>query len=173
MFGHKDYINLVLKSGQFVTHDYSYHSVQKDPQMMAFYDSLVQRDIEGWTSDSSESNDGESSFFELCWNRSINSDDSSNSSANNSDNEELVHDLNSHYFRYLEVISKRIGANELKPNTNCQFDIEMVTTSTLRTVDASRKAMKFCQLFRRLPVQTPMTPTLFRAKSYITRSLMK
>lgn len=54
VYSHEEYINLVLESGQFMTHDYSHHSVQEDPRMMAFFDSLVQRDIEGWTSDSSE-----------------------------------------------------------------------------------------------------------------------
>lgn len=114
VFSHEDYINLVLETGQFVTHDYSHQSVQEDPRMMAFFDSLVQRDIEGWTSDSSDSVDGESSFYELCWNRTTNSDESrsSNSSADESDNADAVPDLNSHYFRYLDVISKRIESNE-------------------------------------------------------------
>ncbi|KAF8770636.1 DDB1- and CUL4-associated factor 5 like protein [Argiope bruennichi] len=53
VYSHEEYINLVLENGQFMTHDYSHHSVQEDQRMMAFFDSLVQRDIEGWTSDSS------------------------------------------------------------------------------------------------------------------------
>ena len=135
VFSHEDYINLVLESGQFVTHDYSHQSVQEDPRMMAFFDSLVQRDIEGWTSDSSDSIDGESSFYELCWNRTLLSDDShsSNTSANNSDNEESVNDLNSHYFKYLDIISKRIESNESKQNKIPKLKpsgSELATTST-------------------------------------------
>ncbi|KFM76065.1 DDB1- and CUL4-associated factor 5, partial [Stegodyphus mimosarum] len=57
VYSHEEYISLVLESGQFMTHDYSHHSVQEDPRMMAFFDSLVQRDIEGWTSDSSDATD--------------------------------------------------------------------------------------------------------------------
>lgn len=35
-----------------MTHDYSHQSTREDPRMMAFFDSLVQREIEGWCSDS-------------------------------------------------------------------------------------------------------------------------
>ncbi|CAG2165823.1 unnamed protein product [Oppiella nova] len=132
VFSHEDYINLVLESGQFVTHDYSHQSVQEDPRMMAFFDSLVQRDIEGWTSDSSNSIDGESNFYELCWN-TVHSDDShsSNSSSHNSDNEDSIEGLNSHYYKYLDIISKRIEGNEQKSGKrSAELDPELATTST-------------------------------------------
>lgn len=51
MFTHDEYIGLVLRSGQFMTHDYSHQSTREDPRMMAFFDSLVQREIEGWSSE--------------------------------------------------------------------------------------------------------------------------
>lgn len=51
MFTHDEYIGLVLRSGQFMTHDYSHQSTKEDPRMMAFFDSLVQREIEGWSSE--------------------------------------------------------------------------------------------------------------------------
>ncbi|XP_067012561.1 DDB1- and CUL4-associated factor 5 [Anabrus simplex] len=51
VFTHEEYIGLVLQSGQFMTHDYSHQSTKEDPRMMAFFDSLVQREIEGWTSE--------------------------------------------------------------------------------------------------------------------------
>ncbi len=140
VFSHEDYINLVLESGQFVTHDYSHQSVQEDPRMMAFFDSLVQRDIEGWTSDSSDSIDGESSFYELCWNAPYLTDDShsnSNSSAHNSDNES-VNGLNSHYFSYLDVITKRIESNDLiKEKNSKENDTEMASTSASTSVISS------------------------------------
>ncbi|XP_046689267.1 DDB1- and CUL4-associated factor 5-like [Homalodisca vitripennis] len=50
VFSHEEYIGLVLSSGQFISHDYSHESTKEDPRMMAFFDSLVQREIEGWTS---------------------------------------------------------------------------------------------------------------------------
>ena len=51
VFTHDEYIGLVLRSGQFMTHDYSHQSTSEDPRMMAFFDSLVQREIEGWSSE--------------------------------------------------------------------------------------------------------------------------
>lgn len=145
VFSHEDYINLVLESGQFVTHDYSHQSVQEDPRMMAFFDSLVQRDIEGWTSDSSDSIDGESSFYELCWNAPYLTDDShsnSNSSAHNSDNEESVNGLNNHYFSYLDVITKRIQSNDLiRGNNSKENDTEMASTSASTSVISSSSSV--------------------------------
>lgn len=51
VFTHNEYIQLVLRSGEFMTHDYSHQSTLEDPRMMAFFDSLVQREIEGWGSE--------------------------------------------------------------------------------------------------------------------------
>ncbi|KAF4528141.1 hypothetical protein B566_EDAN011157 [Ephemera danica] len=42
-----------LESRKFMSHDYSHQSTQEDPRMMAFFDSLVQREIEGWSSEDS------------------------------------------------------------------------------------------------------------------------
>lgn len=39
---------------QRITHDYSEHSTQEDARMMAFFDSLIQREIEGWESRSED-----------------------------------------------------------------------------------------------------------------------
>ncbi|KAK6306868.1 hypothetical protein J4Q44_G00220160 [Coregonus suidteri] len=50
LYSHEEYINLVLNSG--LSHDYVSQSIQEDPRMMAFFDSLVRREIEGWSSDS-------------------------------------------------------------------------------------------------------------------------
>lgn len=41
-------------TGQSMTHDYSHENTSEDPRMMAFFDSLVQREIEGWNSDDSD-----------------------------------------------------------------------------------------------------------------------
>ncbi|XP_032691163.1 DDB1- and CUL4-associated factor 5 [Odontomachus brunneus] len=51
VYTHDEYIGLVLRSGQFMTHDYSHQSTREDSRMMAFFDSLVQREIEGWSSE--------------------------------------------------------------------------------------------------------------------------
>lgn len=87
VYSHEEYINLVLESGQFMTHDYSHHSVQEDPRMMAFFDSLVQRDIEGWTSDSSDATDIFTTCFEVQTSDSSHSS-SSSSSSNESDDDQ-------------------------------------------------------------------------------------
>ncbi|XP_056616111.1 DDB1- and CUL4-associated factor 5 [Triplophysa dalaica] len=52
LYTHEEYISLVLTSGSGLSHDYVNQSVQEDPRMMAFFDSLVRREIEGWSSDS-------------------------------------------------------------------------------------------------------------------------
>ncbi|XP_077996129.1 uncharacterized protein LOC144449464 [Glandiceps talaboti] len=50
MYSHEEYIDLVLNSGQGLSHDYTNHSTSEDPRMIAFFDSLVQREVEGWSS---------------------------------------------------------------------------------------------------------------------------
>uniref|UniRef100_A0A673ZY57 Ddb1 and cul4 associated factor 5 n=1 Tax=Salmo trutta TaxID=8032 RepID=A0A673ZY57_SALTR len=52
LYSHEEYISLVLNSGSGLRHDYISQSIQEDPRMMAFFDSLVRREIEGWSSDS-------------------------------------------------------------------------------------------------------------------------
>ena len=55
VYTHEEYISLVLHSGNGMTHDYSNQSMEEDPRMMAFFDSLVQRELEGLTSDDMDS----------------------------------------------------------------------------------------------------------------------
>ncbi|XP_006814220.1 DDB1- and CUL4-associated factor 5-like [Saccoglossus kowalevskii] len=50
MYSHEEYIDLVLNSGQGLSHDYTHKSMHEDPRMIAFFDSLVQREVEGWSS---------------------------------------------------------------------------------------------------------------------------
>ncbi|KAK9409807.1 DDB1- and CUL4-associated factor 5 [Crotalus adamanteus] len=64
LYTHEEYINLVLNSGSGLSHDYANQSVQEDPRMMAFFDSLVRREIEGWSSDS-DSDLSESTILQL------------------------------------------------------------------------------------------------------------
>lgn len=63
VYTHEEYINLVLQSGHVMTHDYSSHSTDEDPRMMAFFDSLVQRELEGCSSDDDLSS-GEQELYE-------------------------------------------------------------------------------------------------------------
>lgn len=70
VYTHDDYIYLVGHSGERISHDYSDHSMQEDSKMLAFFDSLIQREIEGWESpevsdftDSDSEDDGRVNCF--------------------------------------------------------------------------------------------------------------
>lgn len=106
VYSHEEYINLVLESGQFMTHDYSHHSVQEDPRMMAFFDSLVQRDIEGWTSDSSDATEFFASF-EVQTSESSHSSSSAGSSSDTDDEQPSAEDVarsNSILYAYQNIL---------------------------------------------------------------------
>ena len=47
VYTHQEYISLILRNGHFMTHNYTNASMEEDPKMMAFFDSLVQRELEG------------------------------------------------------------------------------------------------------------------------------
>lgn len=51
VFSHDEYMAILNATGPNVAHDYTHRSMSEDPRMMAFFDSLVQREIEGWNSD--------------------------------------------------------------------------------------------------------------------------
>lgn len=51
------YLNPYTIPFQDVNHDYSHGCTDEDPRMMAFFDSLVQREVEGWTSNTDLSDD--------------------------------------------------------------------------------------------------------------------
>ena len=53
VYTQEEYYNLLLRSGQVMSHDYSHQSTEEDPRMMAFFDALVQRELEGFSSDDS------------------------------------------------------------------------------------------------------------------------
>lgn len=57
VFTHDEYVSLLNTGGNGMSHDYSNQSMDEDPRMMAFFDSLVQREIEGWKSDDRSDSD--------------------------------------------------------------------------------------------------------------------
>lgn len=63
VYSHEEYINFVLQNGTVISHDYSQESTEEDPRMMAFFDSLVQRELEGWSSDDSQSSNDSAQFY--------------------------------------------------------------------------------------------------------------
>lgn len=82
VYTHEEYINLVLRSGQVMSHDYSNQSTEEDPRMMAFFDSLVQRELEEWSTDDSLSSNDEfySRFMQVS-----HSDETANESGSHSE----------------------------------------------------------------------------------------
>lgn len=82
VFSYDEYMSLVNSSGQNMTHDYSNQNTTEDPRMMAFFDSLVQREIEGWNSaDNSGGSDKSSEHSSDGSSRPTSTDDSSESEA--------------------------------------------------------------------------------------------
>ncbi|XP_066955598.1 DDB1- and CUL4-associated factor 5-like isoform X2 [Macrobrachium rosenbergii] len=69
IYTYKEYIGLVVESGQSqttprchpltqdVNHDYNHGTMDKDPRIMAFFNSLVQWELEGWNSNTDLSDD--------------------------------------------------------------------------------------------------------------------
>lgn len=56
-YSHQEYIDLILESrDSFINHDYTAECTEEDPRMMAFFDSLVQRELD---EDSNSSDDGD------------------------------------------------------------------------------------------------------------------
>ncbi|XP_041352872.1 DDB1- and CUL4-associated factor 5-like [Gigantopelta aegis] len=60
----EEYINLVLRSGHIMSHDYTHQSTEEDPRMMAFFDSLVQGEVVYGSTEEELSSD-EEEMFEL------------------------------------------------------------------------------------------------------------
>ena len=61
VYSHEDYIGLALRSDAVSSQDSMNHSTSENPRMMAFFDSLVQREIEGWDSDDDDDVDTQTS----------------------------------------------------------------------------------------------------------------
>lgn len=57
VFSHDEYASLLYASDHNMAHDYTNQNTTEDPRMMAFFDSLVQREIEGWNSSENSGSD--------------------------------------------------------------------------------------------------------------------
>ncbi len=65
VYSRDEYLRLVLQSGTFMSHDYSSQSTEENPRMMAFFDSLVQREIEGSSSGDEGTGEGGGALHRL------------------------------------------------------------------------------------------------------------
>ncbi|KAK7591051.1 hypothetical protein V9T40_002664 [Parthenolecanium corni] len=54
IYSHQEYMYMILRNESFMSHDYSEQSTTEDPQMLAFFDSLIQRARDGSASDSND-----------------------------------------------------------------------------------------------------------------------
>lgn len=153
VYSHEDYINLVLESGQHMTHDYSHQSVQEDPRMMAFFDSLVQRDIEGWTSESdSDSLDG---HFNR--NRYTNMKSSSSTSGDEDEHDDCMKVLSPHSLAYFKMLNERVkGKKKPLPSKNIQMLVKR--SPSMPSVSGSpAPGSDACASTSRLDSKVPLT----------------
>ncbi|XP_039283039.1 DDB1- and CUL4-associated factor 5 [Nilaparvata lugens] len=87
VFSHAEYLSLVYRGGQIIDHDYSNESTAEDPRMMAFFDSLVQREIECWTSTSDDSDKSHSETVVLLDRTASSGDEESEATEEEEDDE--------------------------------------------------------------------------------------
>ncbi|XP_070578975.1 DDB1- and CUL4-associated factor 5-like [Ptychodera flava] len=123
MYSHEEYIDLVLNSGQGLSHDYSHQSTQEDTQMIAFFDSLLQREVEGWSSlsDSDDSLLSEEGFYvHLMEREQTSSDSSSDSDSDDSSNISNIQEDNQNNNESISEIVRIFDANgrQLRQDNN-------------------------------------------------------
>ncbi|XP_015788187.1 DDB1- and CUL4-associated factor 5-like [Tetranychus urticae] len=110
VYSHEEYIQLVLESGHLAAHDYSNQSVQEDPRMIAFFDSLVQRDIEGLTTDSNSEDSDFASRFSLITRNHARIESLSELSSSDEE-KELLHLCDDQIVGYIKSFSERMESS--------------------------------------------------------------
>lgn len=87
VYSHDEYMSIINSSGLNMTHDYSNQNTTEDSRMMAFFDSLVQREIEGWVSGENSDDSFKSSSSEES-SRPTSTEEDSSSSEDDSDDDD-------------------------------------------------------------------------------------
>ncbi|XP_059622090.1 DDB1- and CUL4-associated factor 5 [Phlebotomus argentipes] len=100
IYTHDEYLSMVHIGGQNLVQDYNNQNTVEDPRMMAFFDSLVQQEIEGWNSTDSSDSHQQTEY-------SYNS--SRPTSSQSSDSESV------HYFSQRDLYRHRLTNNPSKP----------------------------------------------------------
>uniref|UniRef100_A0A1B0DHP0 Uncharacterized protein n=1 Tax=Phlebotomus papatasi TaxID=29031 RepID=A0A1B0DHP0_PHLPP len=100
IYTHEEYLSMVHMGGQNLAQDYNNQNTVEDPRMMAFFDSLVQQEIEGWNSTDSSDSHQQTEY-------SYNS--SRPTSSQSSDSESV------HYFSQRDLYRHRLANNPSKP----------------------------------------------------------
>ena len=81
-YSHEEYIHMVLQAGSFLSHDYTNGTIDEEPCMIAFFDSLIQREIEQSVDDKDDEDEGGDE------NVSSKSEESGNDNNKNSDGDD-------------------------------------------------------------------------------------
>ncbi|CAG2053544.1 unnamed protein product, partial [Timema podura] len=166
VFSHEEYISLVLRSGQFMSHDYSHQSTKEDPRMMAFFDSLVQREIEGWSSEDSVSSELSTSVFTEIVQEAARSSSSDSESVRTDTQETELQALAAAYVESLEDFTSRIGRVKYKGARGEEVGIGLVSSGEMRDVGGGD-----CFGFRLGPGFGVLTTAEYQAHSSINLEL--
>lgn len=119
LYSRQEYIELVVQGGSDMTHDYSGESIQENKRMIAFFDSLVQRDVEGLTSSDEDSL----------------TDSAKNSGTDSDFEEELEEDPTDSD----SAVQSRSGSANSSPHSNASESEEKNTRPTIRRLIALRR----------------------------------
>nr|CAD7451853.1 unnamed protein product [Timema tahoe] len=144
VFSHEEYISLVLRSGQFMSHDYSHQSTKEDPRMMAFFDSLVQREIEGWSSEDSVSSELSTSVFTEIVQEAARSSSSDSESVRTDTQETELQALAAAYVESLEDFTSRMG----RAHSSINLELEPYRSAEAQNRISQLIAKKRTQLIR-------------------------
>nr|CAD7198130.1 unnamed protein product [Timema douglasi] len=144
VFSHEEYISLVLRSGQFMSHDYSHQSTKEDPRMMAFFDSLVQREIEGWSSEDSVSSELSASVFTEIVQEAARSSSSDSESVRTDTRETELQALAAAYVESLEDFTSRMG----RAHSNINLELEHYRSAEAQNRISQLIAKKRTKLIR-------------------------
>lgn len=145
VYSHEEYISLILQSGQVMSHDYSHKSTSEDPRMMAFFDSLVQREIEGWNSDNSFSSANTENATVVAREQPSSSDTSSGTS---SEGEMGLsgRGLSPLTVAYVSAIANRVGVEHLGNSATINSVLLSNAPSQNSTVEGTESSNRISQL---------------------------
>ncbi|GAB0092325.1 DDB1- and CUL4-associated factor 5 [Sergentomyia squamirostris] len=138
IFSHDEYLSMVHIGGQNLAQDYNNQSTHEDPRMMAFFDSLVQQEIEGWNSTDSSDSHQQTEY----------SHNSSRPTSSQSSDSESVH-----YFSERDLYQHRMANNPTKPQ-------RVVYPNRIAYLIATKR-----NTLKRLALKGAVTQTQGRAKT--------
>jgi len=153
---HIDYLEMMLRNGHAMAHDYSHQSTDEDPHMIAFFDSLVRRERDGWTSDEEDESLSRDDDIE---DRALDYHHTEQSSSNDSTSDGNRHPQSGVVFRPLRYPQPRQttpvpldGTPPVQPSTAADSSLDRNPQSRGRRRRKSQRTM-----LRRLGRMIPIT----------------